>query len=278
MRRPYSFSFDSTFDRMNFLSAYGTHATGQFVGSDELEALLAEGVSIDDILQELDNSEEPIENWLPERTALFIPENYEPRYAYPLIVWLHSEGSSERQLLDLMPKISDRNYIGVSIRGALPDPNALPGQYRWGQTPSQCFATANEIDNVIRPIQERFHVNSSRVYLAGFGNGASMALQVAFSHPERFAGVAALGGLWPKNFTPLANYRELRETRVLMGTGRNDSQTSINAVSRAAHLLHAAGLQPAVREYDASHELTAEMLTDVNHWVMSGISSAYIAR
>ncbi|MEX0725774.1 MAG: alpha/beta hydrolase-fold protein, partial [Planctomycetaceae bacterium] len=276
MRRPYSFSFNPIFDRMNFAPGAGPHPSGHADGIAELDELLAEGVAIGDLLFELESGEEPIENWLPERASVFIPENYEPRYAYPLIVWLHSEGSSERQLLDLMPQISDRNYIGVSIRGALPDPNSLPGQYRWGQTPAQCFATANEIERVIRPIQKRYHIHSSRIYLAGFGNGASMALQVAFSHPERFAGVAALGGLWPKNFTPLTNYRELRETRVLLGTGRNDTQTSVNSVSRAAHLLHAAGLQPMIREYNASHDLTAEMLTDVNHWVMSGITSAYI--
>ena len=30
--------------------------------------------------------------------ALFAPLHYEAGYAYPLIVWLHGQGSSERQL------------------------------------------------------------------------------------------------------------------------------------------------------------------------------------
>lgn len=278
MRRPYSFSFDPVFDRMNFLQTANSSTIVELTGNEDLDELLASASSIDEVIDELDSRAEPFESWLPERTAVFVPEHYEPRYAYPLIVWLHSEGSSERQFLDLMPKISDRNYVGVSIRGALPDPNALPGQYRWGQTPAQCHATANEIERVIRPIQERYHIHSSRIHLAGFGNGASMALQVALSHPEHFAGVAALGGLWPKNFTPLSNFRELRETRVLLGTGRNDTRTTVTAVSRAAQLLHSAGLHPTVREYETGHELTAEMLTDVDRWVMSGISTAYIVR
>ncbi|MFN0198673.1 MAG: alpha/beta hydrolase [Planctomycetaceae bacterium] len=273
MNRPYSFSFNPIFDRMNFLSP-----AAQSIDLDEFDQLISGELDLGDEFIDLRHSEERIEDWLPDRAAVFIPENYEPNYAYPLIVWLHSEGSSERQLLELMPRISERNYVGVSVRGAVPDARSLPGQYRWGQTPAQCFATAVEIENIISEMQHRYHVHTSRIYLAGFGSGAAMALQVAFSHPERFAGVAALGGLWPKNFTPLANYRDLRETRILLGTGMKDTLTTETAIARAGHLLRAAGLDPTIRLYDGGHELTAAMLNDLNQWVMSGISSAYIVK
>ena len=42
----------------------------------------------------------------PRDTALFAPIHYEPGYAYPLVVWLHGEGSSERELRQVMPRVS----------------------------------------------------------------------------------------------------------------------------------------------------------------------------
>ena len=44
--------------------------------------------------------------------GVFVPENYEPNYAYPLVVWLHDAGRSERDIVDVLPHISMRNYFG----------------------------------------------------------------------------------------------------------------------------------------------------------------------
>ena len=49
--------------------------------------------------------------------ALFAPIHYEPGYAYPLIVWLHGCGGDERQLRQLMPLLSLRNYLAVARAG-----------------------------------------------------------------------------------------------------------------------------------------------------------------
>ncbi len=49
--------------------------------------------------------------------ALFGPERYEPRYEYPLIVWLHSCQSNERELEAVMPVLSLQNYVACAPRG-----------------------------------------------------------------------------------------------------------------------------------------------------------------
>lgn len=52
---------------------------------------------------------------IPHR--LFVPEHFEPRYDYPLIVWLHSDDSSEWELDSVMEAISLRNYLAIAPRG-----------------------------------------------------------------------------------------------------------------------------------------------------------------
>ena len=49
--------------------------------------------------------------------SVHLPEHYEARYAYPLVVWFHGDGSSEAELSTVMPNISDRNFIGLALRG-----------------------------------------------------------------------------------------------------------------------------------------------------------------
>src|SRR3954453_15794810 len=52
---------------------------------------------------------------LPVRT--FLPFGYEPRYAYPLLVFFPGQGGKEEQIRRLAPRLSRRNYISIGLRG-----------------------------------------------------------------------------------------------------------------------------------------------------------------
>src|SRR5207248_7687228 len=65
--------------------------------------------------------------------ARFIPQRYEPNYAYPLLVLFHARGGDEQQMVRSLPALSWRNYVGLSIRG--PEPWHRRGRaegYGWG--------------------------------------------------------------------------------------------------------------------------------------------------
>ena len=68
--------------------------------------------------------------------ATFSPLHYEPKYAYPLIVWLHGSGESEAQLRRVMPAISLRNYASIAPRGDACADSGLQPEFSWEQTPS----------------------------------------------------------------------------------------------------------------------------------------------
>ena len=48
----------------------------------------------------------------------FVPRQYEPNYAYPLLVLFHARGGDEDQLVRAMPALSWRNYVGLGLQGA----------------------------------------------------------------------------------------------------------------------------------------------------------------
>src|SRR5271168_4189481 len=65
--------------------------------------------------------------------ARYVPQRYEPNYAYPLLVLLHARGSDEQQMVQSMPAMSWRNYVGLSLRGPeVVTRHGQPSGHGWG--------------------------------------------------------------------------------------------------------------------------------------------------
>src|SRR5215203_5866783 len=65
--------------------------------------------------------------------STFAPIHYEPGYAYPLVVWLHDSDSNERELSQIMPLVSMRNYVAIAPRGTC-ELKKDRGRYGWRQS------------------------------------------------------------------------------------------------------------------------------------------------
>lgn len=207
------------------------------------------------------------------RCAVFAPMHYESGYAYPLIVWLHGEGSDERQLLRVMPQISLRNYAAVAPRGADCDAAANRTGCRWLPI-DLCFElAASRVEQCVRLAQRRFNIAPHRVFLAGFDSGGTMALRLAFAQPERFAGVISLCGRFPENTGGLARWSDIRGMPVFLTAGRHSAEYPTDVVCRDLRLLHSAGVSITLREYPCGHELTPQMLADLDRWIIEQITA-----
>lgn len=194
---------------------------------------------------------QPIEN-------LFVPEHYESKYAYPLIVWLQTEGAAEPDFRKLMPQISTRNYFGLSLRCEVSTAN------------DDAITTIEErLIDTVKQIRRAHHIHSERIFLAGFGDGATLALHLSLRRPEWFAGVAALAGQFPKMPLALNRFRDLIGKRVFLGTGTRNASCRETDLLRTGRLLHVAGIRVCTRFYDAGPELSADMLAELNRWVMA---------
>src|SRR5438046_8169728 len=57
----------------------------------------------------------------PDRPVrLFVPADYQPKYAYPLVVLFHAGGADEDAAARLAPSLSRRNYVTACPRGSVP--------------------------------------------------------------------------------------------------------------------------------------------------------------
>ncbi len=207
--------------------------------------------------------------------ALFAPLHYEPGYAYPLIVWLHGRKSDERQLKKIMPFVSMRNYVAVAPRGICIKESGKDKQesYGWPLAYEQIPGIEQHIFDAIEAACQKFNISRQRIFLAGFDSGGTMAFRVALSHPQYFAGILSLCGAFPSSRSPFANLTLARKLPIFMSVGRDSGQYLASEVCENLRLFHTAGMSVTLRQYPCGHELTLQMLADVDRWIIEQITS-----
>lgn len=206
--------------------------------------------------------------------SLFVPMHYEKNYAYPLVVWLHSDGQDSDQVQKVMLEMSMRNYVGVS-------PRAPQGSHSVGYFWDQDFDTIEEsheaVMNAIDTAAVRFNIATNRIFLAGMGSGGTMAFRIAFERPEIFAGVMSINGPVPER-TPLRDWSRCRELPVFWAHGRQSTAFNQDQLCEQLRLLHVAGFSVTLRQYPHSDLLCQNTMSDMNRWAMEMISTAIIDR
>ncbi len=201
--------------------------------------------------------------------AFFTPLHYEPKYSYPLMVWLHGPGhDDERQLVRIMPMISMRNYAAAAPRGIRShDSQTLD----WPQDPLSIESAEHRVFDCIGAACERFNIADKRVFLGGFDGGGTMAFRIALNQPESFAGVLSLGGALPQGHQPLGRLVAARSLPAFLALGRDSEIYGPEKACDDLKLLHTAGVSVTLRQYPCGHELSEQMLRDVDRWMMEQI-------
>lgn len=194
----------------------------------------------------------------------FVPETYETGYAYPLIVWLGETIEEARSGLDLMPRISDRNYIGMthSMETECGD---------WGTFADNLDVHAEAVAEAICREQSDCNVHSERIYIAGSGRAANAAIQLFLRNPEWYAGAVALDAEFPKTHLRLSNFRDLPGKRLMIGIGARKPKEDLAAAIRSGRVLHSAGMDVMTRIYDPAPLEADRACRDINCWMMNGI-------
>jgi phospholipase/carboxylesterase len=210
----------------------------------------------------------------PESSALayqlLAPVHYEPNYAYPLLIWLHSAGDDQRQLLRVMPHVSLRNYVAIGPQGVVTEPCGY--SYCWSGDLASPEAAWRRVHQAIDVARQRYNVHPDRIFLAGLGDGGTMALRLALSEPELFAGVASIGGAFPRNCAALSRLSAARDLPLLIMRGLESTDYPESQMCDEIRLFHAARMQVHLRQYTCGDDLIVPMLRDLDSWLMEQVT------
>lgn len=198
----------------------------------------------------------------------FVPLHYEPNYAYPLVVWLHGPCDNHRQLRQVMPHVSVRNYVGAATSSPSGASDLLDDPSPWSQSATAIADARQRLETCIEQAKSRFNIAARRIFLAGFDCGGTMALRLALAAPELFAGVASIGGQFPEGNHPMSNLPRARKLPIFIAHGRDSQIYPISRICDELRLFHVAGMSLNLRQYPCGHELTTQMLSDLDVWMM----------
>lgn len=200
-------------------------------------------------------------------SEVFIPEAYEPNYAYPLIVWLLNEQTAPLEFPQRMRQISTRNYCGAALTCSVPAAGDV-----------DAFAQLQDrLADLVLRIRRDYHIHSERIFVAGFDGHGGTALQLCLARPEWLAGAIALGGTLPTSPRLLNRFRDLRGKRVFLATSpETKGWISADELRHSNRLLYAAGLRTCARLFDSEIDISRSMLLEVDRWVMQEIHRAAV--
>jgi len=116
-------------------------------------------------------------------------------------------------------------------------------------------------------------IPADRIVLAGFSQGAVMALQTGLRHPERLAGIMALSCYVPLARTLAAETTAAnRNAPIFIAHGIYDDLIPVARARRSRDLLLGLGYGVEWREYPMPHSVSGEEVGDISRWLQEALT------
>ena len=195
------------------------------------------------------------------------------------VVWMHGLGADGHDFEPIVPmlRLPRVRFVfphaplrGVTINGGM----VMPAWYDittlgrdGGEDEADVRQSAADVSALLAREKQR-GVPPERTVIAGFSQGAAIALHVGVRHPEALAGILVLSG-----YEVLARTREAevapanRRTPMLFCHGTEDPLVPVER-GRAAYEAHATPEREALwREFEMEHSVSPEEIEIVAGWL-----------
>ncbi len=179
-----------------------------------------------------------------ERDALiYVPAKYDSNRKAIVVIMLHGAGGDAEHGMALLKHLADTNNL-IVLAPASRD-------YSWDIIASRSFGPdVSLLDQAINYVFENFSIDSERIAIGGFSDGASYALSLGLINGDLFTDVFA--------FSPgfFIAPKITGSPSIFVSHGRSDNVLRIDPCARAiVQKLRKAKLEVDYREFNGAHEL-----------------------
>src|SRR5262245_42628644 len=190
----------------------------------------------------------------PERLGLAtLVDGPSPENASGVVVFLHGLGRGFDEGRDFARRLRDAGLPSDVSIVLLRAPNGFGYfGFSWGNLPEERARSRLRI----RAAMAAFGQPRERVVLAGFSQGATLALDTAAEEP-RIGAVASFSPCYSEKRGELPN----RDLRFVLAHGTRDAVCPIEESRSLAKVLEQAGKKPRYLEFDGTHAIPTEALT-----------------
>ena len=193
------------------------------------------------------------------------------------VVWLHGLGADGHDFEPIVPLLGlprarfvfpHAPAIPVTVNGGM----VMPAWYdivdigAGGEREADVRRSAAAVDALLEQEEQR-GMPAHRIVLAGFSQGAALALFVGVRHPETLAGIMVLSGL---ELLPEAREAESteanRSTPVLFCHGSYDPTVDVRW-AREAYAAYRQGRPAEWHEFSMAHQMNLEEIDVIRDWL-----------
>jgi len=198
------------------------------------------------------------------------------------VIWLHGLGADGHDFEPIVPELKLR--ADARIRFIFPHAPAMPVTINGGYVMPAWYdiietdlgikhdekgiaASAKAIELLIE--QQQMHgIPASRIVLAGFSQGAAMALHVGLALSEPLAGIMALSGylLLPRQLDTHIN-REALGASLFIAHGINDPVVAFDLGEAAHDRLQKLGMDVEWHSYPMAHQVCPKEIAAIGDWL-----------
>lgn len=184
-----------------------------------------------------------------------------------LIVALHGWGSNAQDLASLTSLLNLADYQFCFPDAPFTHPNLSQG-WMWYDFQAQkgLGESRQLLTDWLQSLETTTGVPLSRTVLAGFSQGAAMALDVGLSLP--LAGLIALSGY----LHPLQHLPKSDLLPVLLVHGRQDQVVPLRAAHEARDILTRVGATVQYHEFDMGHEIQPPVLGLIRDFIQAVVN------
>jgi phospholipase/carboxylesterase len=206
------------------------------------------------------------------RHLVRVPSRKPDSEPMPMVILIHGRGADMNDLADLAPMFDSPEGCRFVLPNAPKPFEAAPGMTfgwtwfdGWPPLHESVVESREEMLRFIDEITEKYPTPDGKLIVAGFSQGALMALDSGLRTKKKLAGIIAMsGGLYEQELIDLSVHKSLP---VLIAHGSQDDVVPVNYARRARAVLENAGLDVEYHEYPMSHQVAVEEAEHVKAFI-----------
>lgn len=204
---------------------------------------------------------------------LFVPKNYDPKKAYPLVLFIHDAGVTGKDVKNTL-----RQGLGAVV-WATPEEQAkheafvLAPQFdrKIADDKSQTTQDLDAVINLIKHLHTQYNIDPARRYATGQSGGGMMEMAMNIKYPDFFAASFIVAAQWDAaKVAPMAK----NKVWIVVSEGDEKAYPGMNAVTAALEKHGAkvarktwSGLADAA-EFDAEVKAMRSRNANINYTVL----------
>jgi phospholipase/carboxylesterase len=200
---------------------------------------------------------------------IHLPSHVEDGKKYPVVIALHGIGYNEQHMLALVEDLKEE-FILIGIRGDLPYEDGYAYYYlkEYGNPERKLFDDSIEkLKDFIEYAIDHYPIDSDRVYLIGFSQGAILSMTLALILGDTVKGIVAMNGYIPSFVKEEYPLKSISHLSVFLTQGESDPIFPLHVGQENYDYLrtHAGSVKYTI--YPSGHEISQDNQRDIVSWL-----------